>query len=88
MFAASAISCSLLIGHEATSSLKVTGGPTSHSEWYMNLSFLICRHSCIGIRTGKARLMLRARKRQRDGEDDPGSDGEVNLVMVLPTGLP
>ena len=35
--------------------------------------------SCIGIRTGKARPMLRVRKRQRDGEDDLGSDLGVNL---------
>jgi hypothetical protein len=33
----------------------------------------------IGRRAGKARLMLRARDRQKDGEDDLGSDHEVNL---------
>jgi hypothetical protein len=35
--------------------------------------------SGMGRRAGKARLMLRARDRQRDGEDDLGSDHEVNL---------
>jgi len=30
-------------------------------------------------RAGKARLMLQARDRQRDGEDDLGSNYEVNL---------
>jgi hypothetical protein len=30
-------------------------------------------------RAGKARLVLRARDWQRDGEDDLGSDHEVNL---------
>ena len=35
--------------------------------------------SGMGRRAGKARLMSRARDQQRDGEDDLGSDREVNL---------
>jgi hypothetical protein len=35
--------------------------------------------SGMGRKAGKARLMLRARDRQRDGEDDLGSNHEVNL---------
>jgi hypothetical protein len=35
--------------------------------------------SGMGRRASKARLMLQARDRQRDGEDDLGSDHEVNL---------
>jgi len=40
-----------------------------------------CYDSLSGIRrrAGEARLMLRARNRQIDGEDDLGSDYEVNL---------